>query len=120
MKLKEIEKKMNRLYAELEPLKKQKDKLTEARAQRENAKLVDKCFVYQNSYGGGDNWNMYFKVLKVKGSWIEYVSIQKTPHGKIEIKRNETITRSFFEREIPSLEFKKHFVDMTTDINKAL
>lgn len=53
-------------------------------------KSVGKCFVYQNSYGSGEKWPLYAKVVSFdeKDMTYETVEFQQTSRNHIEIEHH--------------------------------
>ncbi len=57
----------------------------DARQNKANKHLVGTCQKYRNSYGSGDKWWMYRKVLSVSGSWCNAFTFQTCSDGRVEI-----------------------------------
>jgi len=51
-----------------------------------NNKIIGNCYRFSNSYGSGDRWWLYGKVIAVEGGDITMFKFQKTAHGQIEIE----------------------------------
>lgn len=58
-----------------------------------NARLVGKCLRYRNSYGDGESWWMYCRVLRVEDGNVITHEFQTTCRDEIEIKPSR---RHFF------------------------
>lgn len=60
----------------------------------EMRKLIGKCFMYKNTYGGGKTWPLYIKVMGIdeKNLNLQCVEFQKTSLEIVEIKLREAIT----------------------------
>lgn len=80
---------------EIEKLRRQRRALDEKifaedqiRADKHNAKLVGKCFLYMNSYGGsyGEPWPLYQKVLSAEEGGVTLFQFETDCDGKITIE----------------------------------
>lgn len=111
-----LKEKIAELERRLLPLRVKKNKIENARTMKAlEKKYLGKHFRYKNSYGSGQSWWLYFKVLKVVDSiTVEVVSAQKTTLG-IEI---ETKPTSIHEQGkiISRAEFNKHFKSLSKQL----
>ncbi len=120
IKLKELQEKIKALQhgREINKLMKERDKLDKEIEIEENKNLVGKCFMYENnSYScpskKSDYWNVYYKVVAMKGDNLIVLICQKDSYGDIDINQKEeysfslahykAISRKRFDNELKKL-----------------
>jgi len=74
----------------------------------ENKALIGKCFVFENSYGGGEKWNSYRRVNGVENGRLLTTSFQVCSLGWFDFKPNESVI-SVLGKEIPRDKFNRAF-----------
>jgi hypothetical protein len=79
--IKQLEKRMADGYAARNELDARKD----SKLNKANAALVGTCQKFHNSYGDGDKWWLYRRILSVDGMWCNAFRFQLTSNGKIDI-----------------------------------
>lgn len=55
------------------------------RIERENKKLIGTYWKYSNSYGSGEKWWIYSKIIGVDGATLKKINYQLTTHNKADI-----------------------------------
>lgn len=95
----ELREQIRELQEELYPLE-IKEKQTS------NAALVGRCFKYNNSYGGGDRWWKYARVIDAGDHWPVAIAFQHTTRDSIEIEVNKCFMRLDGWQEIPEAEYR--------------
>lgn len=87
---------------------------------RENRPLIGKCQKYLNSYGSGEKWWLYRRIIGVDGDWVTAFSFQTCSMGKttIEIEKHGTAVNSGFE-EITEREFNAAYREMQKSVSAA-
>jgi hypothetical protein len=59
------------------------------RLNKQHAHLVGTCQKYLNSYGSGDSWWLYRRILSVNGQWCQAFRFQLTTDKRIEIETDK-------------------------------
>jgi hypothetical protein len=76
-----------------EKLRKELQSIEAAEQLAKDQKLVGKCFKYSNSYGSGERWWLYAKVLRIEpdelGHDVIVWKFEKTSDGKHQVDLNE-------------------------------
>lgn len=87
----EIEKQLKALHQELNEMNEQEN-------QRKYGRLVGQCFVYRNCYScpekPGDYWNVYIRVNKVVGCYVDVLLFEIDNAGRITIDPSRTLPAS--------------------------
>jgi hypothetical protein len=95
--------------------------IREQEAIEENEKLLGKCYICENSYGGDSRyWNKYF-IITEADSCLRIFSFEKTSAGKFEIVQNQWFVEHEGYEEISREEFDKawsSFLEEITALNK--
>ncbi len=74
-----------------------------------NLSLVGKCFKFSNSYGSGEKWWLYSRIVGVEGSYFKYLVFQECNLGKVTVETREYGYDSMQQVEITKKEFDKQF-----------
>lgn len=64
------------------------DELAAEESNRKNAGRINSCEKYHNSYGSGEKWWLYRRILAVDGGWCTSFAFQIKDDGAIEIELN--------------------------------
>ena len=95
-------------HKDTKSLREERDKLLTEIENEEGKKLVGKCFKFRNSYGSGEKWWLYSKIVGADSEWVNTLELQKLPFSGIEIKLNK-ISKSLFENGVYTSITKKEF-----------
>lgn len=82
------------------------DKIEGERQRKTNRKNLGKCFKYENSYGTGDKWPLYLRIIKA-GRIMEGHQFERTSTNRFETHRITHITNLDSYTEIPLGEFQR-------------
>ena len=81
--------------------------IEEKEATEKNLPLVGKCFKFRNSYGSGERWWLYSRVVGVAGSYFKYLVFQECSLGKATVEIREYGYDNMQQIEITRKEFDK-------------
>ena len=108
-----LDKQLKELKKEECPLIDERNKLQEQIDTENNIPLIGKCFQFRNSYGSGENWWLYAKVVSCDNWGAEVINIQKDNVGNITCRTETHSASTYKERNyytpISNKEFKKNF-----------
>ena len=122
IRIKELDNKIRELERKQSPFIKERNKLKDQINLEENKVLLGKCFKYRNSYGSGEKWWLYRKVVSV-GDWdVTVISAQDCNNGTIEIIKETHSASGYkiggYHTEISLEEFNKNFEDILKKIKR--
>lgn len=83
--------------------------IEEKEATEKNVHLVGKCFKFSNSYGSGEKWWLYSRIVGVGGSYFKYFVFQECSDGKVIVETRKYGYDSLQQVEITRKEFDKQF-----------
>lgn len=92
------------------------DDLESRNKDKQNKKLIGKCYRYRNSYSSGDSWWLYAKITGVKDGWLNGWKFEKTTADRIEIW-DTTIHRVDEYQEITKEEFNQAWNELLNELN---
>lgn len=86
---------------------------------RKNAERINSCEKFHNSYGSGEKWWLYRRILAVNGSWCTAFSFQIKDGGQIEIElqKHSSLDSSSWIK-ITDAEFEQAYLDTLATIYK--
>jgi len=103
VELRKVEKAITKFKKEkdriLNPLYKERNRIEEFVNNESGRKLIGSCYRFPNSYGSGDKWFGYLKIIGVKEGQIVVLQIQKTCYNDIEIKTDTKFFEYFNDAE---------------------
>jgi len=116
IRIKELNKTIAELGRKQSPFIKERNELTSQISLEENKLLLGKCFKFRNSYGSGEKWWLYKKIVSV-GAWdATTISAQDCGNGSIEITKDNHSASSYkkggYYIEISLEEFNKNFEEI--------
>ena len=100
MNKKELEKKANKLKDELSPIQEQLKEIYEKEEKEERKKLIGKCYIYRNSGGAGEEWDLFIKIIGVTNIGFKMIKAEDTCYG---IKIVNEISNERFMKEFNNL-----------------
>lgn len=80
--------------------------------------LIGKCFRYRNSYGHGENWWLYIKVIGLKSTWLKVFFFEKTCYEEWKIKYDDIRSSMEGYEQISTEEFNQAWHECLTELNK--
>ena len=108
----ELRQQINKLRAELGPLE-------EAQKQEQNSKYVGRCFKFNNSYGSGERWYLYARIIDAGDYWPTGVTFQHTSSDTIEIRTDKGMTSLESWEEISLAEYQAAWKQIMADVAKV-
>lgn len=100
---------LKEIRADIAKLQKEAEPLEESLRREQLIHFVGKCFKYRNSYGSGEEWWLYTRVLDYKDGQLRMFRFQRDCYGRFDFepdhRGSETslrvpITRGEFERRL--------------------
>ena len=107
-KTKELEKKANKLKDELAPIQEQLREIYEKEEKEERKKLIGKCYLYRNSVGAGEEWDLFIKIIGVTKSGLKLIKAEDTCYG-IKIETENRFGENVDGTEISNERFMEEF-----------
>ena len=124
IRIKELNKKIQEVSKRDEPFIAKRNELQSEIDTEANQKLLGKCFKFRNSYGSGEEWWLYTKIVEVDNWSVTVITVQDCNEGRIEIKR-ENHSASHYQKDVGSQlqitqeEFDKNFEEILEKIKKS-
>jgi len=121
MNKKELNKKIGELQKKIDPLRKELRKIEDKASLKEKQKLLGRCFKYKDSYGSGEKWWTYIKVVAVSKDVFTHLKVERRPDGFLSIRLEDDFTyhADYFlhETEIEEEEFQEQLKTMIRDFS---
>lgn len=92
------------------------DKIESAKRDKQNKKLVGKCFRVSNRYSSSESWWLYTKITGVEDGWLKAIQFQKTSSGHFEIWDN-LLRDSREYKEITPEELNQAWLELMTELH---
>lgn len=109
----ELIRKRDKIYKQAEPINKELSEIKDKRARKDWEKMVGKCFKFRNSFGSGEKWWLYEKIVGFNEDGLITLIAQKDSHDHIEIEKRTSygyhhsgdikISKEEFDREFQKL-----------------
>ena len=107
----EIRQQIAALQEELNPLEVKE-------RQEKNASVVGRYFKYHNSYGSGEDWWKYLKIVSEGEYWPIGIAFQHTSRDSVEIETDKTVTSIGGWEEISQAEYENAWQGLMKQIAK--
>ena len=88
MKEDEVREKFKMVSDQYHLLRNQVSNLDDKKRKEENQALIGKYFKFHNSYGSGEKWWLYAKVVYADSHYVHTIAIQTLPGEGIELKQH--------------------------------